>query len=155
MNYELMHKNKEVAVLTLDIADGQIFVSDFTVIADQEHLPVGILFSSDSGDMNRVRMQRWLTQRGIPKGRLGHRGKLGFLYYVQDFILPHPDIFLLDSMGLSLSDTYWLRPTGTDIAWKDVNFFENGFSEDLGDVLLGKRKYVKKRKYVSPDATIG
>jgi hypothetical protein len=39
------------------------------------------------------------------------------------------------SLGLSLSDQYWIRPS-EDIRWKDVNFFTNDFSEDIGNLLI-------------------
>jgi hypothetical protein len=39
--------------------------------------------------------------------------------------------------GLSLTDLYWLRPAGSDLAWEDINFFENPFDEAVGRELLG------------------
>ena len=39
--------------------------------------------------------------------------------------------------GLSLSDLYWVKEENLDINWKDINFFENDFSEDMGKLLMG------------------
>ena len=33
------------------------------------------------------------------------------------------------SLGLSLSDQYWIRPENCEIAWEDVNYFDNDFCE--------------------------
>lgn len=41
------------------------------------------------------------------------------------------------SWGLSLSDPYWLRPEGTEASWTDVNYFDNGYEEAFGDLMLG------------------
>lgn len=39
--------------------------------------------------------------------------------------------------GLSLSDQYWIKEVDSRIQWKNVNFFENQFSEDMGKLLIG------------------
>ena len=31
-------------------------------------------------------------------------------------------------------------PEGAELRWEDINFFQNDFSEDIGDVLFGERK---------------
>ena len=33
------------------------------------------------------------------------------------------------NLGLSLSDQYWIRPQGSGLAWKDINFFNNAFDD--------------------------
>ena len=43
---------------------------------------------------------------------------------------------LLDkSLGLSLSDQYWVKPESSNARWKDVNFFTNPFDENLGKLM--------------------
>lgn len=59
---------------------------------------------------------------------------------------------LTKSRGLSLSDQYWIRPDGSDYRWEDVNFYENGFSEDVGDMLFGS-SVIRDCDFVSPDNT--
>ena len=40
-------------------------------------------------------------------------------------------------MGVSLTDCYWFRPDGMEsLTWKDVNYHDNGFSEDLAAVMI-------------------
>lgn len=47
-------------------------------------------------------------------------------------------------MGLSLSDQYWICPADKEITWSEVNFFENDFSPDVGNILFGKKTSAKK-----------
>ena len=44
---------------------------------------------------------------------------------------------MFDSWGLNLSDQYWFKPVDIDVDWHDVNYFENGYEEALGETLLG------------------
>ncbi|SDZ20331.1 hypothetical protein SAMN05421736_107182 [Evansella caseinilytica] len=61
---------------------------------------------------------------------------------------------LLDkSLGLSLSDQYWICPSGSDTDWSKLHFFENTFSEDLGNVLLGRGGTGENVSLMSPDNT--
>lgn len=39
-----------------------------------------------------------------------------------------PEELAMRNLGLSLSDQYWIRPDGTQLCWKDINFFNNGFT---------------------------
>jgi len=58
-------------------------------------------------------------------------------------------------MGLSLSDQYWIKPQGESILWEDVNFFDHPFSEDVGDILIGRtvRTDDQAFSFLSPDNT--
>ena len=61
---------------------------------------------------------------------------------------------LLDKcMGLSLSDQYWICPADRQVKWSEVNFFENDFSEDVGNILFGKKSSKRKISLLSPDNT--
>jgi hypothetical protein len=46
-----------------------------------------------------------------------------------------------------------VRPTGSNLKWEQVNFFDNPFSDDVGDVLLGKREQTESFDFSSPDNT--
>ena len=60
---------------------------------------------------------------------------------------------LTGSLGLSLSDQYWIRPIGSDLGWEDVNLFDNPFPENLGDLLFGRECNLCQVKLPSPDLT--
>lgn len=61
---------------------------------------------------------------------------------------------LLDKcMGLSLSDQYWICPADRQVKWSEINFIENDFSEDVGNILFGKKSSKRKISLLSPDNT--
>ena len=55
--------------------------------------------------------------------------------------------------GLSLSDQYWVSPVDSPLDWRVVNFFDNDFSEDIGNVLFGRGKSSDSLSLFSPDNT--
>ena len=63
-------------------------------------------------------------------------------------------MLLVRGYGLSLSDQYWICSEGAELQWEDINFFQNDFSKDIGDVLFGDRKQ-GPLNFNSPDSTTG
>jgi hypothetical protein len=63
------------------------------------------------------------------------------------------ELLLTKCLGLSLSDHYWVRPVDSDMTWESVNFFDNEFSDDIGDVLFGSAGMSIGFNYSSPDNT--
>lgn len=55
------------------------------------------------------------------------------------------------SFGLNLSDQYWVLPDELNVSWDSVNFFENEFSEDIGNILVGLKDDSDNINYMSPD----
>ena len=64
-----------------------------------------------------------------------------------------PQELIEKCFGLSLSDQYWISPTDKPLDWHRVNFFENAFSEDIGNILFGKGTGSDSTSLVSPDNT--
>lgn len=62
-------------------------------------------------------------------------------------------MLLVKCYGLSLSDQYWICPADSDLAWDTVNYFDNDFSDDIGDVLFGEAKKGNALNFSSPDNT--
>lgn len=60
---------------------------------------------------------------------------------------------LWNGLSLSLSDHYWLKPADSGLAWEDVNFFDNSFSPDVGNALMGKTPENSPIDLRSPDWT--
>lgn len=56
-------------------------------------------------------------------------------------------------MGLSLSDAYWVKPENTDLAWETINFFDNDFSDDVGNILFGEKPASDSINMMSPDCS--
>jgi len=143
MQYTLMHKDVPVADMILDEASGTI--SRIEKVYHPEHLPVGVAFKREHAD--RAALNAWWVDRSIPASRSGIRKALETLN------VPNTRLLLTRCMGLSLSDQYWIRPVNSDVTWHEVNFFENLFSDDIGDVLLGKTGKAAGFDFHSPDNT--
>ena len=97
--------------------------------------------------MDRAALNAWWIDRCIPASRSGVRKALETLE------LPNTQVLLTRCFGLSLSDQYWVRSHGSDLRWERINFFENPFSKDIGDVLLGKATDTANFDLNSPDNT--
>lgn len=143
MKYVLMHKNTAVALLDLDEETG--FIKKINELFEEKHLPYGVKVKNGIAD--RAALNDWWVDRSIPASRSGIVRALEVLN------LPSTRMLLLRCFGLSLSDQYWIKPDGSDLEWSKLNFFENGFSEDVGDVLLGKADKNGHFDFSSPDNT--
>lgn len=125
--YYLMHGNSPAAV----IKDSAI-----TGIFDKAELPLGIISHGtnsgnypDSEYLMNHKFHSWLDHRTIPNNRVF--GEL--LQKALGCSFPEA---MLRSMAISLTDTYWLKPEGTDFRWEDMNFHDNLFSNAVNDVVL-------------------
>lgn len=143
MKCTLMHRKIPVAQAELDDAAG--FIRRVGDVYAPEHLPVGVPMRQGRAD--RARLNDWWAERAIPASRSGLREALEALG-VRD-----TKMLLLRCLGLSLSDQYWILPEGADLTWESINFFENAFSEDVGDVLFGEGKKTGALDFSSPDST--
>lgn len=141
--YTLMHKNIPVADLELDTASG--VVTSVGMVHKKSHVPVGISFRKETID--RGALNDWWRGRAIPASRQGIREAL------LELKLSDSQLLLEKSFGLSLSDQYWICPSGFDLRWEQVNFFDNSFSEDVGNILFGKGSGSDKINFISPDNT--
>lgn len=132
-----------VAELELDDATG--FIKKINQVYEPEHLPIGVPIKK--GIVDRKAFNDWWTDRSIPASRSGIRDALETLDIVSTKML------LVRCYGLSLSDQYWICPEGTNLTWNEINFFENAFSDDIGDVLFGVKKKDNAFDFSSPDNT--
>lgn len=146
LKYTLMHKNVAVADIEIDEALGG--VTKIRNITAKEHLPVGtIRIQRDDEVVDRYAFNQWWTGRSIPASRMGVSDALETLGIYNTKLL------LTKCLGLSLSDHYWIKPYNKNILWEDVNFFDNDFSDDIGDVLFGMNAKNADFDFVSPDNT--
>lgn len=142
MGFELMHRDVHVADVDISEVDGDMF--RLREVHSLDHMPVGTL-RDGKGDV--LNLGRWWARRTIPESRSRLRRLL------ERVGLPDARSLLLGSHGLSLSDQYWVRPSGSDILWEEVNFFDNEFSESVGMTLLGKEAAEGFVDLMSPDNT--
>lgn len=143
MRYTLMHK--EIPVLDMDLDEATSSVQKIAAVYQPRHLPLGTGTKKDGVD--RAALNAWWIDRSIPASRSGVRRAL------ETLDLPNTQMLLTRCFGLSLSDQYWVRPENSGLTWKQINFFENPFSEDVGDVLLGKTTDAAGFDLRSPDNT--
>ena len=139
----LMHRRTQVASIEFDDATG--FIQKIEEIYAPEHLPIGIPVRNGIAD--RTAFNDWWTDRSIPASRSGIREALEILE------ISNTKLLLLRCYGLSLSDQYWIKPDGSNLTWENINFFDNSFSDDIGDVLFGAPKHANELNLSSPDNT--
>lgn len=138
-----MHKRTAVVDIELDNATG--FIWKINGVYAPKHLPVGVLMRR--GLVDRGALNEWWIQRSIPASRSGIREALEKMDISSTLML------LIRCYGLSLSDQYWICPEGSGLTWDKINFFDNDFSDDIGDVLFGTNKNKNALDFSSPDNT--
>ncbi len=143
MKCTLMHKRLAVAEMELDETTG--FILKIFEVYEPKHLPIGVSFKDGIAD--RGALNEWWTDRSIPASRSGVRNALETLN------ITNTKMLLVRCFGLSLSDQYWIKPQDANMSWDEINFFDNAFSEDIGDVLFGQAKKKDGFDFSSPDNT--
>ena len=145
MEYTLCHK--DIPVLTFSIEEDEIESVGETL--NEEHLPVGVFKDYERGVSMRQQFRAWWKSRAIPASRQNLRDALELLGNVTT------EQLVTKSLGLSLSDQYWAKPSQSNVTWHDVNFFENDFSEDVGKALFGTLDVadISSLSLISPDNT--
>ena len=110
--YDLMHKDDVVASLQLDDLSGAIL--KVTPGTNPELLPLGGSQGADS-------LRKWWLRRAVPISQ----GNIAAL--LQQEGIPSTQSLLVRNLGLSLSDHYWIKPSGSELTWTDVSPFSNTF----------------------------
>ena len=123
--YVLKHKDLDVAMVQIDITSGKIeYVLEVYL---PEELPIGC----EEADRD---LMEWWKSRAIPDSRRGIQQVLNYLQEESNLSL------MLSAYGLSLTDHYWMQPIGKELYWKNLNFYENDFSDELGLLLTDSKK---------------
>ena len=121
----LKHKDLDVAMMKMDVRTGMI--EYILSVYLPEELPAGC--APDGTGLGE-----WWKLRAIPDSRKGIRQVLSRLSEATSQSL------MLSSYGLSLTDHYWIQPVGQELYWKDLNFYENDFGDELGDILTDSER---------------
>ena len=128
MRFFLMQRNHQVAVIEIAEKTGDII--DVAEVLSAQRIPLGAKHSDGSFDV--LSLRKWWAGRGIPASRSGLERALETLH------IPYAELLLVKCSGLSLSDQYWVTPCDAPQNWRDVNFYENDFSDDVGRALFGE-----------------
>lgn len=142
MKYTLMHKNVCAADIEVDTENGR-FVS-LGEVYRPEHMPPGV-YHEDEKDI--YRLEGWWNSRSIPKTRTGIE------QFLRENGIQGTEILTLKSLGLSLSDQYWIRPYDTQLDWRKINFFDNNFSDAMGILLFDRKHSDDAVDLMSPEST--
>lgn len=90
---------------------------------DSGKLPYGLVLTNES-------LAEWLQSRFIPKNRMYVEKLLSSLNTDKDDLAS----LLTITLGLSLTDDYWVVQPDSGMLWSDHNLYENEFSETLAAV---------------------
>lgn len=131
MNFTLMNKNTPVFDFVSE--DNTIYAVSMGAVFNEKFSPLGI--EIDDGVVNRTDFNDWLAHRRIPASRAQLKQGLEKLSYAAKSNIT--TAYLAERcFYLSLSDQYWIKPEGFEFTWKQINFFTNEFSDDIGKALF-------------------
>ncbi len=143
MKYTLMHKNYRTLDVEIDNDSGCIVAVGGVYCADR--IPVGI--SVKDGKPELQELKAWWSHRSIPASRSGIDKAW------ETMGISTTSGLLTKCLGLSLSDSYWVRPENFNLDWENVNFFDNDFSDDVGNILFGEKPAADTINMMSPDGS--
>ena len=116
--FMLMNGNHEVLGFFYSMnADRFVSIDE---VKDASRAPLGVV-SPRGKSASIAALDQWWAHRSIPVSRRDIDEKLRELGLEDTAQIP------FESLGLSLSDQYWIRPEGMSVDWKDINFFQNNF----------------------------
>ena len=101
--YELMHKDKKVGLINLDVTGNVV-----------NYVPINGEYSPFMGNADLNKIKVWWSQRSVPGSRKIMEEvikKAGCL---------NSSEYLAKNMALSMTDAYWLCPIDISISWEDV-----------------------------------
>lgn len=130
---KLMKKDTHVADIKLSYGH----ISEVEKVYCEDLLPVGVYNEKYNIGANKEQdadlLDRWWKNNSIPAERDGIRLGLECLGI--------RDTLTLKTLnrGLSLLNQYWLKESDEQISWKDVNYWDNPFSNDVGMALFNHK----------------
>lgn len=116
-----MHKDLQLAIF--DFAN-TVTVQNAKFTQNQDitaHIPIGI-------SQSLTRLNEWLIDRAIPSSRDGSTLALKKLN------IPSTKSLLLNTLALTLTDCYWLKPITSQLTWSMLNLYTNNFTDVFGEL---------------------
>lgn len=117
----LMHKNDVVAKFNFV---GTSVREDSIEIYNEELFPIGV--KTENFGM-------WWKNNSIPVERDSIKRGLELLG------VDSVDELKILSHGLSLTNNYWIKNENESIRWEDINFWDNPFSQEIGEALFNHK----------------
>lgn len=138
MLYLLRHKNINIALINID--DNLGTVLGLRLSKHTSHLPYGV-----NGEKSLV---KWLLNRGVPATRQGLSLDLKSLSTASPFEL------MINNLGVSLTDSYWLNTIDSNLSWEDVNLYKNNFKSTYNLDLRSDEKSIAGKTNFTPNASL-
>lgn len=145
--FTLMNKDKKIFDFYYDDEEHLIVNFERNYPENEKYAPFGLI---KDNNIDKNQFNKWWKNRQIPASRNGLKDVLH-----NSDIYDEDNFDLLDSKAycLSLSDQYWVKRVDENILWKDINFFDNEFSEDIGKILFNGGKTSINLNLNTPDMT--
>ena len=146
MKYTLM--NAEHEVLSFE-TDEDRYIIKVEILDGFDYAPIHFLVSKDNPVKLRTQLMTFLGNRAINLEREDTEKILAAVG------VNSPRELAMRSLGLSLTDQYWYRPSGSTLTWRDVNCFDNEYDTSFGEAIL-RRDYaaLAKANPYTPDSTL-
>lgn len=122
--------NKNTPVFSFEMIHNKII--KIIEIFNPKYRPVQVKYNNKKNIIEKSSFEHFLKGRRIPDTR---QDKDIILKNIQGKSLYE---LSLAYFGLSLSDQYWIKEKNDSVEWKDINFFQNDFSQDMGLFMFGK-----------------
>lgn len=132
IKYSLMHKNDKCGTILFDENIGRI-----TEYHDDRN---GL--SPYLGNCDIKKIQKWWEMRAVPASRATMQ------QVINNANCLNTEVYLAKNLGLSMTDTYWIKPSGIDLSFDNVKF------ANLAAYSHGKIQYHNATSY-DPNASLG
>ena len=132
IKYILMHKNDKCGTILFDENIGRI-----TEYHDDKN---GL--SPYLGNCDIKKIQKWWEMRAVPASRATMQ------QVINNANCLNTEVYLAKNLGLSMTDTYWIKPSGIDLSFDNVKF------ANLAAYSHGKIPYHNATSY-DPNASLG
>ena len=132
IKYILMHKNDKCGTILFDENIGRI-----TEYHDDRN---GL--SPFLGNCDIKKIQKWWEMRAVPASRATMQ------QVINNANCLNTEVYLAKNLGLSMTDTYWIKPSGIDLSFDNVKF------ANLAAYSHGKIPYHNATSY-DPNASLG
>ena len=132
IKYILMHKNDKCGTILFDENIGRI-----TEYHDDRN---GL--SPYLGNCDIKKIQKWWEMRAVPASRATMQ------QVINNANCLNTEVYLAKNLGLSMTDTYWNKPSGIDLSFNNVKF------ANLAAYSHGKIPYHNATSY-DPNASLG
>ena len=132
IKYILMHKNDKCGTILFDENIGRI-----TEYHDDRN---GL--SPYLGNCDIKKIQKWWEMRAVPASRATMQ------QVINNANCLNTEVYLAKNLGLSMTDTYWIKPSGIDLSFDNIKF------ANLAAYSHGKIPYHNATSY-DPNASLG